>query len=60
MMAAYFFIQGVGMLIESRMGLRRVPLIVARLWVAGMLLVPLPLLFGPWMEALDGPHFWAS
>ena len=52
-MAAYFLVQGAALFIEARLGVRRAPPIVGRIWTIAVLLVPLPLLFGPWLQALD-------
>ena len=52
-MAAYFLVQGAALFVESRLGVRRAPPILGRAWTIAVLLVPLPLIFGPWLEALD-------
>lgn len=54
-MAAYFLLQGAALFAEAHFGLRRAPPIVGRIWTIAVLLVPLPLLFGPWLEALAAP-----
>lgn len=52
MMAAYFLLQGAALFVESRIGLRRAPPILGRAWAIGVVLAPLPLLQGPWTQAL--------
>ena len=59
MMAAYFLLQGAALFAEARIGLRRAPPLLGRLWTVGALLVPLPLLFGPWVQALGTAYFGA-
>lgn len=60
MMAAYFLLQGAALFIESRIGLRRAPAAVGRAWAIGVVLVPLPLLLGPWTQALGAAYFGMS
>lgn len=60
MMAAYFLLQGAALFIESRIGLRRAPAAVGRVWAIGVVLVPLPLLLGPWTQALGTAYFGMS
>lgn len=57
MMAAYFLLQGAALFVESRIGLRRAPPILGRAWAIGVLLAPLPLLLGPWTQALGTAYF---
>ena len=52
-MAAYFVVQGAALFLEARLGLRRAPPAMGRLWTFVVLLAPLPLLFGPWLQALE-------
>ena len=51
-MAAYFLLQGAAVFVEARLGLRRAPPILGRAWTIVVLVAPLPLLFGPWLDAL--------
>ena len=57
MMAAYFLLQGAALYVETRIGLRRAPPVVGRLWTVAVLLVPLPLLFDAWFAALGNAFF---
>ena len=54
MMAAYFVIQGLGMLIERRLGVARWPSVPRRAWTFAWLLLPSPLFIEPAMRMLAG------
>ncbi len=61
MMVAYFFLQGTALFVEARLGLRHAPPAVGRLWTIIVLLVPLPLLLGPWFQSMgigSAGAFW--
>lgn len=52
-MGAYFVVQGAALFLEARLGVRRAPPAMGRLWTIVVLVAPLPLLFGPWLQAIE-------
>ncbi|WP_018352517.1 MBOAT family protein [Longispora albida] len=59
---AYFLLHGGVTVAEGRLGVRRWPRAIGRLWAAAWVLVPLPLLFhGPFRAAMIEPLFsWGT
>jgi hypothetical protein len=52
-MGAFFVIHGVLVLIETRIGVRRWPVALARVWTLGMFVVTLPLFAEPFLRSLE-------
>jgi hypothetical protein len=52
MVGTYFLVEGAAVLAERRMGIERWPIAAARAWTVAAVLVPLPLLSEPFLQAL--------